>query len=78
MVIDILFMKLERSEAKEVLLATYDLLGENEKGAIFRDSYGMVIKESPGHIILEVSDLDDDTVETVLCFWKDGSWQKVS
>ena len=49
MVIDILFMNLERSEAKEVLLAAYDLLGENEKGAIFRDSYGMAIKESPGH-----------------------------
>lgn len=75
MVLDILFMNLERPEAKEVLLAAYDLLGENEKGAIFRDSYGMAIKESPGHIILEVSDLDDDTVDTVLYLWKDSRWE---
>jgi len=76
MVIDILFIELERSEAKEVLLAAYDLLDEHEKGYIFKDSFGVVFKESPGHIILEVSDLDDDTVETVLYFWKDGRWEQ--
>ena len=69
MIIEIDFLKIERSEVREAVLAAFDLLDEKEKGDIFRDDYGIVCKDNPGKIILEVS---DDTDEYTKCFvWQD-------
>ncbi len=65
MIIEIDFLKIERSEVREAVTTAFDLLGEKEKGSIFRDDYGIVCKDNPGQIILEVS---DDTDEDTKCF----------
>ena len=59
------YQKRERSEVRQAVLAAFDLLGDSEKGGIFRDDYGIVCKDNPGQIILEVS---DDTDEDTKCF----------
>ncbi len=75
MIIEIDFLKIERSEVRKAVLAAFDLLGEKEKGGIFRDDYAIVCKDNPGQIILEVS---DDTEEYTKCFvWEDERWQEV-
>ena len=75
MIIEIDFLKIERSEVREAVTTAFDLLGDNEKGGIFRDDYGIVCKEKPGQIILEVS---DDTDEYTKCLvWKDERWHEV-
>jgi len=48
MIIEIDFLKIERSEVREAVMAAFDLLGEKEKGGIFRDDYGIVCKDNPG------------------------------
>ena len=65
MIIEIDFLKIQRSDVREAVLAAFDLLGDNEKGGIFRDDYALVCKDNPGQIILEVS---DDTDEWTKCF----------
>jgi len=65
MIIEIDFLKIERKEVREAVMAAFDLLSEKEKGGIFRDDYGIVCKDNPGQIILEVS---DDTDEWTKCF----------
>ena len=45
---------IERKEAKEALLAAFDMLGDDDNAGIFRDQYGVVLKDNPGQIILEV------------------------
>lgn len=75
MIIEIDFLKIERSEVRKAVMATFDLLGEKEKGGIFRDDYGIVCKDNPGQVILEVS---DDTDEYTKCFvWRDDRWHEV-
>ena len=77
------YQKIDRSEIREAILAAFDLLSEKETGCIFRDDYGLVCKDNPGQIILEVS---DDTDEWTKCFvWlparkpggKDEHWHEV-
>ena len=75
MIIEIDFLKIDRSEVREAVLSAFDLLGDNEKGVIFRDDYGIVCNDNPGQIILEVS---DDTDEYTKCFvWQDERWHEV-
>ena len=33
------YQKIDRSEVREAILSAFDLLGDNEKGGIFRDDY---------------------------------------
>jgi hypothetical protein len=69
------YQKIDRSEVREAILLAFDLLGDNETGGIFRDDYGLVCKDNPGQIILEVS---DDTDEDTKCFvWQDERWHEV-
>ena len=70
MIIEVDFKQLERSEVREAVLSAFDLLGDNEKGGIFRDDYGIVCKDNPGQIILEVS-------ETKCFVWQDDRWHEV-
>jgi len=72
------------SEVREALLSAFDLLGDNETGGIFRDDYGLAIKDNPGQIILEVSSptpyglWSDDTDEYEKLFvWQDERWHEV-
>lgn len=65
MIIEIDFCQIERSEVRDAILSAFDLLCDSEKGVIFRDDYGIVCKDNPGQIILEVS---DDTDEDTKCF----------
>ncbi|MEK7396629.1 MAG: hypothetical protein AAB116_06800 [Candidatus Poribacteria bacterium] len=75
MIIEVNFKQIERSEVREAILSAFDLLGDNEKGDIFRDAYGLACKDNPGQIILEVS---DDTDEYTKCFvWQDERWHEV-
>ena len=75
MIIKIDFCQIERSELRKAVVAAFDLLSEKETGGIFRDDYGIVCKEKPGQIILEVS---DDTDEDTRCFvWQDERWHEV-
>ena len=45
---------IERKVAKEALLAAFEMLGDDDHAGIFRDQYGVVLKDDPGQIILEV------------------------
>ena len=75
MIIKIDFCQTERSEVREAILSAFDLLGDNEKGGIFRDDYEIVCKDNPGQIILEVSDYTDEATK---CFvWQDERWHEV-
>ena len=75
MIIEIDFLKIERKEVRKAVMAAFDLLGDSEKGGIFSDDYGIVCKDNPGQIILEVS---DDTDEWTKCFvWQDERWHEV-
>ena len=75
MIIEINFNQIERSEVRKAVMTAFDLLREKEKGNIFRDDYGIVCKDNPGQIILEVS---DDTDEDTKCFvWQDERWHEV-
>jgi hypothetical protein len=75
MIIEINFNQIERSEVRKAVMAAFDLLNEKEKGNIFRDDYGIVCRDNPSHIILEVS---DDTDEDTKCFvWQDERWHEV-
>ena len=65
---------IEREEAREVLLAAFDILGDNETAGIFRDRYGIVLKDNPGQIILEVEHNDEDYTCYLL---RDGQWHDV-
>ena len=39
---------IERKEAKEALLAAFDMLGDDDNAGIFRDQYGLVLKDNLG------------------------------
>ena len=65
---------IERKEAKEALLAAFEMLADADNAGIFRDQYGIVLKDNPGQIILEV-ERDDDYI----CYrWQDGEWRGVN
>lgn len=64
---------IERKVAKEALLAAFDMLGDDDNTGIFCDQYGIVLKDNPGQIILEVEREDD-----YICYiWQAGQWHDV-
>jgi len=69
------YQKIDRSEVREAILSAFDLLGDNETGGIFRDDYGLAIKDNPGQLILEVSDYTDEYEK--LFVWRDDRWHEV-
>ena len=74
MIIEIDFLKIERSEVRKAVMAAFDLLCDSEKGGIFRDDYGIVCKDNPGQIILEVSDNTDEWTKCLVWLQAGLSW----